>query len=67
MEIETMIANGTEQAIKEFLSVKSDWEEGKTSMIDQLIQNGEYNLPDNRNIRSRTKEIVDIQLKFLKE
>ena len=62
-----MIANGTDQAIKEFLSVKSDWEEGKVPLVEQIIETGEYNLPDNRTIKSRTKEIVDIQLKFLKE
>lgn len=70
MEIESMIANGTDIAIRELLSVKSDWEEGKKDLIHQLITSGEYHLPEEREdkiIKSRTKEVVDIQLKFLKE
>lgn len=67
MELEALIANGTELAIKEFLSVKSDWAEGKTDLIRQLVLTGEYHLPNDRSIRSRTKEVVDIQLAFLKE
>jgi DNA-directed RNA polymerase subunit beta len=67
MELETMIANGTDRAIKELLSVKSDWSEGKDDLLKQLITTGEYHLPEDRVIKSRTKEVVDVQLKFLKE
>ncbi len=67
MEIESMITNGTDQAIKEFLSVKSDWKEGKPDLIKQLITSGEYHLPEDRAVKSRTKEVVDVQLQFLKE
>ena len=67
MELEALIANGTDQAVKEFLSVKSDWSAGKNDLIKQLISTGEYHLPDDRNIQSRTKDVVSIQLQFLKE
>jgi len=61
------VANGTEIAVKEFLSVKSDWSAGKNDLIKQLISTGEYHLPVDRIIHSRTKDVVDTQLKFLKE
>ncbi len=67
MEIEALITNGAELAIKELLSVKSDWSEGKSDLIKQLTTTGEYHLPDNRTIQSRTKEVIDTQIKFLKE
>jgi len=67
MELESMIANGTDLAIKEFLSVKSDWKEGKSDLIKQLVTTGEYHLPEDRTVKSRTREVVDVQLSFLKE
>jgi len=67
MELESMLASGCDLAVKEILTVKSDWTAGKKDLIRQLVLDGEYNLPENRSIKSRTKEVVDIQLEFLKE
>jgi len=67
MELESMLAAGCDLAVKEILTVKSDWIAGKKDLIRQLVLDGEYNLPENRSIKSRTKEVVDIQLEFLKE
>jgi DNA-directed RNA polymerase beta subunit len=67
MELEAMLASGCDLAVKEILTVKSDWSAGKKDLIRQLIVDGQYNLPEHRNIKSRTKEVVDISLKFLKE
>jgi DNA-directed RNA polymerase beta subunit len=67
MEIESMLAHGCDLAVKEILSVKSDWTAGKKDLIRQLIVDGKYDLPENRPIKSRTKEVVDQQLKFLKD
>lgn len=67
MEIESMLAAGCDLAVKEILSVKSDWTAGKKDLIRQLVMDGEYHLPENRTIKSRTKEVVDISLQFLKE
>ena len=66
MEIESMLAHGCDLAVKEILSVKSDWTAGKKDLVRQLIVDGKYDLPENRPIKSRTKEVVDIQLQFLK-
>jgi len=66
MEIESMLAHGCDLAVKEILSVKSDWTAGKKDLVRQLIVNGKYDLPENRPIKSRTKEVVDIQIQFLK-
>ena len=67
MEVESILASGCDLSIKELLSVKSDWSNGKRDLIYQLVENGEYHLPQDREIRSRTKEVVDIQLSFLKD
>lgn len=67
MELEAMLAAGCDHAVKEILSVKSDWSAGKKDLIRQLVIDGKYNLPENRTIKSRTKEVVDLQLMFLKE
>jgi len=67
MEIESMLAAGCDLAVKEILSVKSDWTAGKKDLLRQLISDGKYNLPENRTIKSRTKEVVDLCLNFLKE
>lgn len=66
MEIESMLAHGCDYAVKEILSVKSDWTAGKKDLIRQLVVDGKYDLPENRPIKSRTKQVVDTQLAFLK-
>lgn len=67
MEIESMLAAGCDLAVKEILSVKSDWTAGKKDLVRQLVTDGKYDLPENRTIKSRTKEVVDVSLNFLKE
>jgi len=62
-----MLSAGCDLAVKEILSVKSDWTAGKKDLLRQLITDGKYNLPENRTIKSRTKEVVDQQIMFLKE
>ena len=62
-----MLSSGCDLAVKEILSVKSDWTAGKKDLLRQLIIDGEYNLPEDRTIKSRTKQVVDQQLMFLKE
>lgn len=66
MELEALLASGCDLAVKEILSVKSDWSAGKKDLIRQLVINGEYKLPENRTIKSRTKEVVDVQIGYLK-
>jgi hypothetical protein len=65
--VEAMLAAGCDLAVKEILSVKSDWSAGKKDLLRQLISDGEYKLPENRTIKSRTREVVDLQLAYLKE
>ena len=67
MELEAILGSGCNLSIKELLSVKSDWSGGKRDLICQLVESGEYHLPKDREIRSRTREVVEIQLQFLKE
>jgi len=66
MELESMLAHGCDLAVKEILSVKSDWTAGKKDLVRQLVVDGKYDLPENRPIKSRTKQVVDINLQFLK-
>jgi hypothetical protein len=67
MELESMLAAGCDLAVKEILSVKSDWTAGKKDLVRQLVVDGKYDLPENRTIKSRTKQVVDTQIAFLKE
>jgi len=67
MELEAILASGCDIAIKEILSVKSDWSAGKKDLLRQLISDCEYKLPENRTIKSRTREVVDLYLQYLKE
>ena len=66
MEIEAILAHGCEKSIKEFMTVKSDWTEGKKDLLRQLIESGKYVLPEDNRISSQTKQVVDVQIDFLK-
>ena len=48
------------------MTVKSDWAEGKKDFLKQIIETGEYNLPEDGSINSQTKKVVDVQIEFLK-
>lgn len=66
MEIEAILAHGCEKSIKEFMTVKSDWTDGKKDLLRQLIEHGKYVLPEDNRISSQTKQVVDVQIDFLK-
>jgi DNA-directed RNA polymerase beta subunit len=66
MELESILAHGCEKSIKEFMTVKSDWSEGKRDLLRQLIDTGKYILPEDNKISSQTKQVVDVQIDFLK-
>ena len=63
---EAILAHGCERTIKELITVKSDDTSEKKELLYQLAKNGEYNMPDGK-LKSRTKEVVDVLIKFLKE
>lgn len=67
MEIESLLANGGEQALTELLTVHNDFNSEKKNLLWQIISTGKYNLPDKiPENSSRTKLIVNSILKFLK-
>jgi len=66
MEIEALLAHGNQKAVKEIMTVKSDWTGGKRDLLRQLIESGKYILPDDNRISSQTKQVVDVQIDFLK-
>ena len=66
MELEAILAHGNQKAVKEIMTVKSDWSEGKRDLLRQLIESGKYILPEDNKISSQTKQVVDIQIDFLK-
>jgi len=66
MEIEALLAHGNQKAVKEIMTVKSDWSEGKRDLLRQLIESGKYILPEDNRISSQTKQVVDVQIDFLK-
>ena len=66
MELEALLAHGNQKAVKEIMTVKSDWSEGKRDLLRQLIESGKYVLPEDHKISSQTKQVVDVQIDFLK-
>jgi len=66
MEQEGIIGHGCTRALKELLTVKSDCEEEKRNMLLQLIEDGEYNLPD-KPFRGGTKRVVNTLMEFLND
>ena len=67
MELEGILAHGCDHALKEILTVKSDYEAGKKDLIEQLVRNGEYNFPEVDNIEGGTKRVVSTLIKFIQE
>ena len=63
---EAILAHGCEHTIKELITVKSDDTVGKKELLYQLIKNGEFHMKEGK-FKSRTKDVVDVLLKFLKE
>lgn len=61
-----ILAHGCERAIKELITVKSDDTAEKKKLLRQLTRDGTYNMPDGQ-LKSRTKDVVDVLIKFLKE
>ena len=49
------------------MTVKSDWCDGKRDFLRQLIETGKYVLPEDNKISSQTKQVVDVQIDFLKK
>lgn len=68
MEIESILSNGCERCLKEFMTVKNDRNDEKRRLMSELISKGTYNLPDDlHESHSKTKTVVDSLLTFLKE
>jgi len=67
MEIETIIAHGCENALREFMTVKSDDNEEKRELTKQIINNGNYEMVSSGVSNGKTKQIVNVLIKFLKE
>lgn len=49
MEIEGILAHGTTKALKELITVKCDLTESKKNLIQQLVETGKYNMPEDIN------------------
>ncbi len=67
MEIEGILAGGCEKALKEFMTVKSDWIQGKRDLVKQMVTRGEYDFPEDIKITSQTKNVVNTTIDFLKD
>lgn len=67
MELEGLISHGAENCLKELLTAKSDHESEKRNLIDQIIRNGNYELPENLNSEGGTKKVVSTLIKFLQD
>lgn len=63
MEMEGIIGHGCWQVLKEFQTVKSDWNQGKHKFLNDIIYTGNYDLPDEHNICGQTKKVIDTLIK----
>jgi len=66
MEIDGLIGHGCTRVLKELITVKSDWEEEKQNMLLQLIEEGEYNMNDEK-VNGGTKRVVNTLIEFLND
>ena len=67
MEIETIIAHGCERALKEFMTIKSDHNQEKKNMMEEIVTKGDYVMNFDSTSTGKTKKIVDVLINFLKE
>lgn len=67
MEVESLIAHGAENSLKELLTVKSDQKDEKSELLRQIIETGSYEMTDVTNQKSGTKTVVNTLLEFLKK
>jgi DNA-directed RNA polymerase subunit beta len=68
MELEAIIAHGAQNVLKEFMTVKSDYSEMKSDLIDQLVKTGEYKLNlDYKKHIGGSKKVVKKFIEFLKD
>lgn len=66
MEFDSLLAHNLIQTIREFRTVKSDSSNLKIDLINQMVSEGEYNLPTNKT-KSYTKLIIDSLVSFLNQ
>lgn len=67
MEIEAILASGCDLSVKEFLTIKSDHSDEKRKIVKQIIETGQFHLPEKFETSGRTKKVVSTILNFLKE
>lgn len=67
MEFDGLLAHSALRTIKELRTVKNDRRELKTDMVHQIISNGQYNLPENKNSQNFTKTIIESFMTFLND
>lgn len=67
MEIEGILSHGCEKALRELLSVKSDYQDAKSDLIRQLISTGQYVFPEKEFKESGgTKKVVEKLIQFMR-
>ncbi|MFW6247037.1 MAG: hypothetical protein ACOC22_02580 [bacterium] len=68
MEIEGLISHGAENCLKELITVKSDCEDEKKKLIEEIIRSGKYELKETGlTNKGGTKKVVSTLIKFLQE
>lgn len=68
MEQEAIAANGCTKALKELLTVKSDYIDMKPAMLTQLIETCTYHIPDIESTeQGGTKRTISTLIKFLND
>jgi len=67
IKVDGLLAHNCKRVIHEFRTVKNDSQFSKREMIRQILDTGEYNLPENNDSKqsSFTKLIIDSSIEFL--
>ena len=67
VNVDGLLAHNCKRVINEFRTVKNDSQGSKREMIRQILDNGQYNLPNSKNSKasSFTKLIIDSSISFL--
>ena len=66
MEFDALLGHDAIQAVKEIRTVKSDALHLKSDLVNQMLNTGTYNLPNDKS-KSYTKTIIDSLMVFINE
>jgi len=65
MEFDGILGHNCVRAMKELRTVKNDSQELKVDLVEQIVNDGVYLLPEDTEQTGYTKALIDSMIKFL--